>query len=510
MSDGYFSTEKLKSLISINTRLASTYNDPVLLYSTILESVMCVVECEAASLMLVQGDGSLNFMVVLGPKGAEVKKIPVSPNSIAGWVALHNEAQIVNNVESDPRFNPSVQQKTRYKTFNMIAFPMQAHGKCVGVIELINKASGKDFDQADLDVLSLMGEYAGKAYDNFHANLNRRMQIDALQSAVSAGEGHHTFVARNPKILKILEDIDVIAKTNSSVLIYGESGVGKELFAEQIQARSSRRDKPFVRVSCAALSHTLLESELFGHVRGAFTSAVSNQKGRFELADGGTIFLDEIGELPLDLQAKLLRVIQERKFERVGSSETISVDVRIIAATNRNLEEMVEQRTFRGDLYFRLNVMPITVPPLRERPEDLEPLCHLFMSRFARETNKYFSGFSASALKALMAYKWPGNVRELENTVERACILGVPPLLEVKDLHLPTEEYSAGKNFSYAAEEALSREDRSLRAAVSAFKKEYVTEILKETNWNQTKAAGILGLQRTYVSKLITELGIRR
>lgn len=161
-------------------------------------------------------------------------------------------------------------------------------------------------------------------------------------------------------------------------------------------------------------------------------------------------------------------------------------------------------------MYFRLNVMPITVPPLRERPEDLEPLCHLFMSRFARETNKYFSGFSASALKALMAYKWPGNVRELENTVERACILGVPPLLEVKDLHLPTEEYSAGKNFSYAAEEALSREDRSLRAAVSAFKKEYVTEILKETNWNQTKAAGILGLQRTYVSKLITELGIRR
>ncbi len=514
MREASVSIEKLKTLIALNTKISTEYSDLNSLLTSIMEAAMCMVECDSVSLMLLNNeDGKLHFSIALGPKGAEVKKIIVDSKSIAGWVCQNKQAVIINDVANDPRFNSTVQEKTQYITRNMIAFPMIAAGECIGVIEVLNKAEGRDFSENDLSVLRLFGSQAGSAYENANVFIQNKQQLNVLQKVISAGPEYHSFVAQNPKVLKILEDVDIIAKTNSSVLIYGESGVGKELFAEQVQLRSNRRDKPFVRVSCAALSPSLLESELFGHVKGAYTNATSNQKGRFEMADGGTIFLDEIGELPLDLQAKLLRVIQERKFERVGSSETISVDVRIIAATNRNLEEMVSQKLFRNDLYFRLNVMPITIPPLRERKEDIEPLCRLFMEKFGMETNKKFSGFSSAALKAMYNYSWPGNIRELENTIERACILGQPPLIGVDDLHIPHgEDVSLEENvlFEDSVETASFNSDRTLKTAINGFKKEYVTKILSEVNWNQTKAAKILGLQRTYVNKLLTELDIKR
>jgi Nif-specific regulatory protein len=287
-----------------------------------------------------------------------------------------------------------------------------------------------------------------------------------------------------------------VAKTHSSVLILGESGEGKELFAEQIHLRSPRRDAPFVRVNCAALPEGLLESELFGHVRGAFTSAVANRQGRFEAADGGTIFLDEIGDLSLALQAKLLRVIQEKSFEKVGSDTTVTVNVRLLAATNKDIEDLVGKGQFRSDLYYRLNVLPIYVPPLRQRPEDIPELARFFLEKFMRETKKQFQGFSGEALEAMLTYAWPGNVRELENCVERACVIGKDRYIQREDLFLKsgiTGTETSGRN---------------LKTAVNVFKTHFIRKVLEENNWNQTETARALDIQRTYLSKLVKELDI--
>jgi len=237
-----------------------------------------------------------------------------------------------------------------------------------------------------------------------------------------------------------LELVKRVAPSDASVLILGESGVGKELIAEQLHLNSKRNTKPFVRVNCAALPESLLESELFGHVKGAFTDAISDRVGRFEAADGGTIFLDEITELPLRLQSKLLRVIQQKTFERVGSSETVKVDVRIITATNKDIERLVEKKEFRSDLYYRLNVLPLYIPPLRDRPEDIPVLAEHFLNKYAREMNRGSLRFTESSIARLIGYSWPGNVRELENAIERAVLIAKGSEITPEDLMIGPHE----------------------------------------------------------------------
>ncbi len=509
------SLEQLYSLIDINSRLNSNYSDINALLIHILESAMRLVNCESSSLLLVNNDNqSLHFVVALGPKGAEAKEIPVSKNSIAGWVVDNNKSLIINNVAEDPRFSPAVQDKTGYISRNMVAIPMCVRGKCLGVIELINKNSLKPFTKHDVTILEVFANQAGLAYANANSLKSAQDQISVLSNQLANGFDYHSFIAKSSQMLDLLRVINEVAKTNTTILITGESGVGKELFAEQIHVRSQRKDKPFVRVNCAALSSSLLESELFGHVKGAFTDAVSDRIGRFEAADGGTLFLDEIGELPVSLQVKLLRVLQEHKFERVGSSQTVSVDVRIVAATNRNLEKMVSEGTFRSDLYFRLNVLPINVPPLRERKDDIEPLASFFLCKFSMETKKNFVGFSQNALNALYSYYWPGNVRELENSIERACVLGTPPYVQAEDFRVTVDssslEKSSEDSVSVMAEELYDRdEDKTLKTAINRFKAAYIKKVLNETSWNQTEAGRILGIQRTYVNRLLNELHIR-
>ena len=229
----------------------------------------------------------------------------------------------------------------------------------------------------------------------------------------------------------VLKQVEVVAPTESTVLILGETGTGKELIARAIHAASSRSRRPFVKLNCAAIPTGLLESELFGHEKGAFTGAIAQRIGRFELADGGTVFLDEVGEIPLELQPKLLRVLQEREFERLGSTRTLRTDARLIAATNRELQKMVEQRKFREDLFYRLNVFPICVPALRERPEDIPLLVHHFAQRFARRMNRTIETIPAETMAALTRYPWPGNIRELQNLIERAVILSHGPVLQI-------------------------------------------------------------------------------
>jgi Nif-specific regulatory protein len=309
--------------------------------------------------------------------------------------------------------------------------------------------------------------------------------------------GYHTLIAKSPIIVEKLAVIDRVAKTDASVLILGESGVGKELFAEQIHLRSPRRDASFVRVNCAALPEGLLESELFGHVKGAFTSAVTNRQGRFELADGGTIFLDEIGDITVPLQAKLLRVIQQRTFEKVGSDVSITVNVRILAATNKDIEALVAQGKFRSDLYYRLNVLPLYIPPLRQRPEDIPELAAFFLKQSMLETKKRFDGFSDAAMDAMLSYAWPGNVRELENCVERSCVIGKNKWIDAEDLFLKKAVSSFQETGS-----------RNLKAAITVFKAHFIQKVLEENNWNQTETAKVLDIQRTYLSRLIKELDI--
>jgi len=308
---------------------------------------------------------------------------------------------------------------------------------------------------------------------------------------------------------EMINIIDRVAKTDSSVLITGESGTGKELFAEQIHLRSPRNQAPFVRVNCAAIPEGLLESELFGHVRGAFTGSVSNRKGRFEMANGGTIFLDEIGDMPLALQAKLLRVIQEKAFEKVGSDNTITVNTRILAATNKNIKTMADKGEFRDDLYYRLNVVPLHIPPLRQRTEDIPELARFFMTKYMRQNKKEFAGFSQDALEAILTYSWPGNIRELENCIERACVIAAGKWIKREDLLLNAAGNAIGKA-SGAGQGVALYGDRNLKTATNVFKANFIRKVLDENQWNQTETAKALDIQRTYLSRLMKELNIKR
>jgi DNA-binding NtrC family response regulator len=284
------------------------------------------------------------------------------------------------------------------------------------------------------------------------------------------------------------------AASKSTILLLGESGVGKELFARAIHNWSNRKDRPFVAINCVGLSKDLLESELFGYERGAFTGAQHSKKGKIELADGGTVFLDEIGDISEVLQTKLLRFLQEREFERVGGTDLISVDVRIIAATNRNLDIAVREGRFREDLYYRIKVVPVTLPPLRERKEDIPELIQYFINRFARESKRSISGISTEALAKLESYNWPGNVRELANVIERAVVIGQPPVIHQEDLPLEilaTRTYPVGStNLSY-------------QQATDNYRRELIVNALQQTNGNRSAAARLLGLERSYFQKLI-------
>jgi len=246
----------------------------------------------------------------------------------------------------------------------------------------------------------------------------------------------HDIVGESAALGHVLDQVEVVAPTDAAVLVLGETGTGKELIAHAIHDASGRRDRPFIKVNCAAIPSGLFESELFGHERGAFTSAIAQRTGRFELADGGTLFLDEVGEIPLELQPKLLRVLQEHEFERLGGTRTMTVDVRVIAATNRDLAGMVEARCFRDDLYYRLNVFPIAIPPLRERAEDIDALVDHFVGEFARRLNRHIDEVSSETRQALRQHPWPGNVRELENVIQRAVILSRSGRLAIPPLHI--------------------------------------------------------------------------
>ena len=348
-----------------------------------------------------------------------------------------------------------------------------------------------------------------------------REENRSLREALGRRYEFKNIVARSPKMQEVLATVERVAPTNSTVLLGGESGVGKDLIARALHQHSRRASGPFVKINCTAIPENLLESELFGYEKGAFTGAVASKPGKFELADKGTVFLDEIGDVPGAIQVKLLRVLQEREFERLGGTKTLKVDVRLVAATNRDLRAALEQGTFREDLYYRLNVVPISIAPLRERKEDIPYLVDHFVARFAREAGKPIEGITPAAMKLLTAFHWPGNVRELENIIERAVALFAGRVIDVGDIQLDVSPWQppqadlalatgpaaganpAGPNASGAAPPFLPD-----GMTLEQYEDEIIREAVRRAGGNKSQAARLLGLSRNALRYRLSKMGV--
>ena len=392
--------------------------------------------------------------------------------------------------------------------------PLVARGESIGTFAVWSETKNR-YTESDAELLREVANQVALAIANMKsyeeiASLKARLEKENvyLQEEIRCEHNFEEIVGDSPPLLSLLRRVDQVAPTDSSVLIYGETGTGKELIARAIHDRSDRKNRPLVKVNCSAISAGLVESELFGHAKGAFTGAFERRIGRFELADGGTIFLDEVGELPLDTQVKLLRVLQEREFEPVGSNRSVRVDVRIICATNRNLEEAIAAGTFRSDLYYRLNVFPLEVPPLRERHSDIEQLAKFFVSRYARKLGKNITGISDAATGKLLSYSWPGNIRELQNLIERALILCNGPIL---DLENDLNDVPAARVLHKP--EVLANADESPAKTLQEVEREHILAVLQQTHGvieGTNGAAKTLGLHPNTLRHRMEKLGIKR
>jgi formate hydrogenlyase transcriptional activator len=381
--------------------------------------------------------------------------------------------------------------------------PLLTANQALGTLSLASSREGA-FTQEDIDLLAQVAQQIAIAIENALAyceiaDLKNKLAEEKLylEEEIQTDHNFEEIVGETPALKRLLSQVETVAPTDSSVLILGETGTGKELIARAIHKLSARREHTFVKINCAAIPTGLLESELFGHERGAFTGAITQKIGRFELAHGGTLFLDEVGDIPLELQPKLLRVLQEKDFERLGGTRTIRVDVRVVAATNRDLAEMVEDRQFRSDLYYRLNVFPLRVPSLRERAEDIPRLVRYLIQKYARRMDKVIESIPAEEMEALVKYHWPGNVRELENLLERAVILARGQVL-----HVPLSELAP-------LSEAATVPTQTLAAA----EREHILRVLHDTHWvigGPRGAAARLGMKRTTLQSRMQKLGITR
>lgn len=419
---------------------------------------------------------------------------------ITGKVAQTGRPIAVANLDQEIHFldRTGIRKHLNRSDLAFLCVPIKYQGKIVGVIsaDTLSKKDEKDLER-ELNILTAVAELLGRSvYVRAIEEENLR-----LRNIVADSKRPKTrIIGQSKGIREVLRLIDQVAMSNITVLIYGETGTGKELVAKSIHENSARTGGPLVTVNCAAIPDSLLESELFGHEKGAFTGAFSRRKGKFEEANGGTIFLDEVGELPLAAQAKLLRVLQEREFEPLGSSRTVKVDVRIIAATNRDLQRDVAEGKFRADLYYRLNAFIITLPPLRERGADILLLADHFIEKYSKELGKSLKRISPGVAEVFLNYNWPGNVRELENTIERAVLLATEDIIEISHLPpnlQPKTQISSGRSFGI------------LKSMVEAYERSLIKEALQETGGNISKAARLLRTTRRIVQYKATKYGLK-
>ncbi|RME40583.1 MAG: sigma-54-dependent Fis family transcriptional regulator, partial [Planctomycetota bacterium] len=412
---------------------------------------------------------------------------------IAGHVLRTGRPDNVADVRQNPDFFEGIDEQSDFTTRGLIAAPMIFQEEKLGVVEVLNPLDREQFDENDLKLLGIFANLAASAARNAKAHDILRKENLALRGTVLGGV---EVVGRSRAVQEMLRLADRVAPTHSTVLLLGETGTGKEVLAKYIHRQSPRRDKPFIAVNCAALPETLLESELFGHEKGAFTGAVSQHIGRFELADQGTLLLDEIGDLSASIQVKLLRLIQEKTFNRIGGTRTITSNVRIIAATNRDLQEAITEGTFREDLYYRLNVFPIRLAPLRERREDIPLLIDHFVRQASAELGLPLRKPSPEVVQLLTAYDWPGNIRELANVLERAVLLTESEIILPQ--HLPPEIKQGG------------REPRKGVRGLRESERAMIVQALKDTGWNQTQAARLLGISRDNLRYRLKKYNITR
>ncbi len=448
-----------------------------------------------------------NLVVVAAKTRKGIKYHRVS-SFLAEQVLREGTAMRAMNVLGDSTLS-SRDSQGNLQASTVICSPVRYQGPVLGVIHLYATDPDRTLTDKDLDVTFAAAQTLAVALSNLEQlhhmaeNLSRIKNENKLLRQRLGVESQ--IVGRSPVIRQITEQIARVAPTKSTVLIRGESGVGKELVARAIHFASPRRNKPFICLNCAALSESLLESELFGHERGAFTGATSRRLGKFELAHGGTLMLDEIGEMSPQLQAKFLRVLEGHPFERVGGSEPVHVDVRVIAATNRNLEKEVERGNFRRDLYFRLNVVEIYIPGLRKRPEDIPILAQHFLEKFNAELGRRIKGFTDEAMEAMLRYRWPGNVRELKNVIERACVLCEGDYIDVHNLAL-SRLSTAGET----SELILHQPRGYVAMSLAEVERRHIEATLRATGWNKSQAAAILGIERSTLDRKIRRYNIQR
>ncbi len=488
-----------KALVNLSRLLTSETNVDKLL-EIIMDKTTELLEADRSSLFII--DEEKNELWSKIAQGAEISEIRLPMGTgIAGHVALHGETLNIKDAYQDNRFYRNVDAQTGYKTKNILCVPIRNRaGRVMGVIESLNKkVPPYYFTRDDEEIISVIASLAAIALENAFSRQELINENRSLRDQLKYQGEDELVIGESPKMKAIADIIKKVAPSNANVLIRGESGTGKELVAKALHRYSRRKNAPFVKLSCAAIPETLLESELFGYEKGAFTGATASKKGSFELAHGGTLFLDEIGDISPSVQVKLLRAIQEKEIQKLGASTPTRVDVRIIAATNRNLEEMIEKGLFREDLYYRLNVISIHLPPLRERKEDIPHLVKHIIARFNIELNRRFEGIEDEAMKRLIEYEWPGNVRELENVLERAMVLGTEPLIRLRDIG----ELTYSKN---SEDSASHHED--LPSRVRNIERQEIIRALEEAGYNISRAAKILNIKRTTLIYKMKKYGV--
>lgn len=512
--------ERLELLLDLTNRVVSTLDLRDLL-RVIAANLRRVMQSNGVSIVLPDTeDGRLRIYALDVPETSDVIREGFEPP------ADSTLAQVFRTGE--PNF-PDAQELANHPIVSALGIksachlPLTSRNRVLGVLA-VGSLRENAFSQDDVAFLTQFAGQVAIAVDNALAygqisSLKDQLAQEKLylENEIRSELNFEEIVGKSEALRRVLTLVETVAPTDSTVLIYGETGTGKELIARAVHNLSSRGSNAFVKLNCAAIPTGLLESELFGHERGAFTGAIAQRVGRFELAHRGTVFLDEIGEVPLELQPKLLRVLQEREFERLGSTRTLRTDARLIAATNRDLEGMVNEQKFRSDLYYRLNVFPVRVPALRERPEDIPLLVRHFVQQFSRRMNKSIDTIPSETMTTLMRYHWPGNIRELQNVIERAVILSTGPVLKVPtdELHFRSDVKGEGSVMREPGSDALpvgNHVDGNLRATLDDAERKEIVATLERTNWKVAGphgAAALLGMRRSTLQSRMQKLGIR-
>ncbi|MCH2212471.1 MAG: sigma-54-dependent Fis family transcriptional regulator [Fuerstiella sp.] len=494
--ESYRQVDRLRSTLDIASRL-SVNEETAPLLELIAAEAARLLDCDRSSIFLWDRErDEVEARPALGVPGSSLR-VPAS-EGIVGETLRTGSAVTVNDAYADPRFNQAVDRDSGYRTRNLVCVPLKdSDGTIVGAFEGINRNHALDFTSEDVECLQQLGTQAAVALRNLRErSLLHRSRDQLAERVTSAVE----IIGESSAISALRDTIRRLASTDLPVLILGESGTGKEVAAQSLHYQGDRALSPFVAVNCAALTESLLESELFGHEQGAFTDARDTRKGKFELADGGTLFLDEIGDMSPGGQAKLLRVLEQKLITRVGGSQAIPIDVRIIAATNANLPESVREKRFREDLYYRLSVVTLDLPALRDRPEDILPLAEYFIAGFSAQARRADLQFTNEARRRLQTHQWPGNIRELRNLMERVAFLCPNDKVDVDDLaFILSPEDETGK---------LPSLELGLEKATRAFQRDFIRRSIHQVKENMTEAAKLLGLHRSNLYRKMKQLGM--